>query len=233
MLFTCIIKLLVLICADNNPHWHCVAIGLSLYKSDNFSFFIDHNLSWNIHIEKLCKKIASGIGALKRTRPFVPYHTLLSIFNSLVQPHFDYCSVVWGNCSKTFSTKLQKLQNRAARIINVNADLLIDRLGWKKLDSQRQIHRATMVYKSLNGLAPHYLREKFVERNTITDYALRDSEGKLAIPPPHTNFMKNSFSYSGAVLWNTLPVELRQASSLRTFRSGCKKVKLRSGVCYF
>jgi hypothetical protein len=141
--------------------------------------FIDHNLSWNIHIEKLCKKIASGIGALKRTRPFVPYHTLLSIFNSLVQLHFDYCSVVWGNCSKTFSTKLQKLQNRAARIItyssfNVNADLLIDRLGWKKLNSQRQIHRPTMVYKSLNGLAPHYLQEKFVERNTITDYSLRD-----------------------------------------------------------
>jgi hypothetical protein len=51
---------------------------------------------------------------------------------------------------------------------------------------------------------------------------LRDSEGKLAIRLPHTNFMKNSFSYSGAVLWNTLPVELRQASSLRTFRSGCK-----------
>ena len=111
-----------------------------------------------------------------------------------------YCSVVWGNCSKTFSTKLQKLQNRAARIItyssfDVNADLLIDRLaGWKKLDSQRQIHRATMVYKSLNGLAPHYLREKFVERNTITDYSLRDSDGKLAILLPHTNFMKNGSS---------------------------------------
>ena len=206
-------------------------IGEEPIKQVNYTkslgVFIDHNLSWNIHIERLCKKIASGIGALKRTRPFVPYHTLLSIFNSLVQPHFDYCSVVWGNCSKTLSTKLQKLQNRAARIItysnfDVNADLLIDRLGWKKLDSQRQIHRATMVYKSLNGLAPHYLREKFVERNTLTDYSLRDSEGKLAIPLPHTNFMKNSFSYSGAVLWNTLPVELRQASSLRTFRSGCK-----------
>ena len=200
---------------------------LIINYTKSLGVFIDHNLSWNIHIERLCKKIASGIGALKRTRPFVPYHTLVSIFNSLVQPHFDYCSVVWGNCSKTLSTKLQKLQNRAARIItysnfDVNADLLIDRLGWKKLDSQRQIHRDTMVYKSLNGLAPHYLREKFVERNTLTDYSLRDSEGKLAIPLPHTNFIKNSFSYSGAVLWNTLPVELRQASSLRTFRSGCK-----------
>jgi hypothetical protein len=124
---------------------------LIINYTKSLGVFIDHNLSWNIHIERLCKKIASGIGALKRTRPFVPYHTLVSIFNSLVQPHFDYCSVVWGNCSKTLSTKLQKLQNRAARIItysnfDVNADLLIDRLGWKKLDSQRQIHRDTMVH---------------------------------------------------------------------------------------
>ena len=34
-----------------------------------------------------------------------------------LQPHFDYCSVVWGNCGKTLSSKLQKLQNRAARIL--------------------------------------------------------------------------------------------------------------------
>ena len=95
-------------------------IGEEPIKQVNYTkslgVFIDHNLSWNIHIERLCKKIASGIAALKRTRPFVPYHTLLSIFNSLVQPHFDYCSVVWGNCSKTLSTKFQKLQNRAARV---------------------------------------------------------------------------------------------------------------------
>ena len=44
--------------------------------------FLDCNLSWNIHIDKLCKKIASGIGALKRLRPFVPYSTLLSIYKS-------------------------------------------------------------------------------------------------------------------------------------------------------
>ena len=36
---------------------------------------------------------------------------------SLVQPYFDYCDVVWGDCSKTRAEKLQKLQNRAARII--------------------------------------------------------------------------------------------------------------------
>ena len=57
-------------------------------------------------------------------------------------------------------------------------------------------------------LLPHYLREKFVERGSITDYSLRDTESKLAIPLPRTNFMKNRSSYPGAVLWNSLPAEL-------------------------
>ena len=60
--------------------------------------YIDENLRWHSHIDKLCKKIASAIRAIKRVKPFVPQSTLLWIYNSLVQPHFDYCSLVWGNC---------------------------------------------------------------------------------------------------------------------------------------
>ena len=79
--------------------------------------YIDQNLTWNVHIEHISKKIASCIGILKRSRSFVPFETLLCIYNALVQPHFDYCSVVWGNCNKSLSIKLQKLQNRVARIL--------------------------------------------------------------------------------------------------------------------
>ena len=57
---------------------------------------IDEHLTWSEHIHKLTKKIASGIGAQKRVRPFVPATTLRYIHNSLIQPHFDYCSVVWS-----------------------------------------------------------------------------------------------------------------------------------------
>ena len=95
---------------------------------------IDENLSWNKHIDKISKKIASGIGALKRMRPFVPSSTLKYIYSSTIQPHFGYCCVVWDNCSKSSADKLQKLQNRAARMLtfssyDTNADLLIKRLG--------------------------------------------------------------------------------------------------------
>ena len=81
-----------------------------------------------------------------------------------------------------------------------------------------------MVYKSLNGLAPDYMHSMFVNRGSVNPYSLRNTENKLAVPMPRTNFLKNSFSYRGAVLWNSLPIGLRQASNLINFRLGCAKL---------
>ena len=68
----------------------------------------------------ISKKSASGISAMKRIRNFVPRDVLLTVYNALVQPHFNYCSMVWGNCSEGLSQKLQKLQNRTARLITLS-----------------------------------------------------------------------------------------------------------------
>ena len=87
------------------------------------------------------------------------------------------------------------------------------------LETRRQKLKAEMVYKSFNSLAPNYLSSKFIQRSdVITFYNLRDSDGKLAIPLPRTNYNKNSFGYSDAVLWNSLPSVARQATSLTSFR---------------
>ena len=68
---------------------------------------IDDNLSWNVHIDTISKKIASGIEALKHCRPFDPQTTQQSIYNALIQPRFDYCSEVWVHCGTTLANKLQ------------------------------------------------------------------------------------------------------------------------------
>ncbi|CAH3190744.1 unnamed protein product [Porites evermanni] len=79
--------------------------------------------------------------------------------------------------------------------------------------------RPTDSGQSLNGLAPNYLSSKFIRRSDVnTSYNLRDSDNKLAIPLPCTNHYKNSFAYSGVVLWNSLPSAARQATSLTNFR---------------
>ena len=60
-----------------------------------------------------------------------------------------------------------------------DAGYLFGLLGWKNLARQHEIEKATMVSKSLHGLAPEYLCSRFAIRETA--YNLRDSENKLCI----------------------------------------------------
>jgi len=55
---------------------------------------------------------------------------------------------------------------------------------------------------------------KFIFRNDTTSYRLRNSEMRLALPQPRTNYVRKSFSYSGAVLWNSLPTDIRVSKTL-------------------
>ena len=91
---------------------------------------IDQNMNWEYNVINrtfVSKKIASALGAIKRTRHLTPFNILINVYDSLVQPRFNYCSVVWGNCGSRLSEKLQKLQNRAARILMcANYDSNID-----------------------------------------------------------------------------------------------------------
>ncbi len=66
---------------------------------------LDENLNWDSHIEMICKKASAAIGAMKCIKPFVPMHTLESIYKSLVQPYFDYCSPLWDTCGELLRDK--------------------------------------------------------------------------------------------------------------------------------
>ena len=66
-------------------------------KRFNEQHFVEEtlqHLSWNENTDKICKKITSGIGAVRLLRDFVDKDTLLSVYFALVQGHFDYCCEV-------------------------------------------------------------------------------------------------------------------------------------------
>ena len=79
-----------------------------------------------------------------------------------------------------------------------------------------------MMYKTMNDFAPQYLRSLFSQRHSA--YNLRNSEGRLTLSKPSTNYLKRSFSYSGAMLWNNLPKSLKNAASVEHFKRNIKKV---------
>ena len=188
---------------------------------------IDAQLSWGKHVEEICKKVSSAIGALKRVRPFISKETAIQIYNALIMPHFDYCSPVWDCLSGYLSDKLQKLQNRAARVItkspfDTSSNHLLSTLSWERLSLRRKKQKALMMYKTMNDLAPEYLQSLFSQRHSV--YNLRNSEGRLTLSKPSTNYLKRSFSYSRAMLWNNLPKSFKKAASIEHFKRNIKKV---------
>ena len=76
---------------------------------------------------------------------------------------FDYCDVVWDNLDQGLATRIQKLQNRAARIItfqgyDVRSAQIRKQLNWEELASRRQKHLSLLMYDTVNGNIPSYLR---------------------------------------------------------------------------
>ena len=88
--------------------------------------------------------------------------------------------------------------------IEHHPSILLYRLNWGNLSTRRKKLQATLMFKIIKGLSPAYLQDLFSIRSTT--YNLKDSEIKLNLPKPHTNNCKRALGYSGALLWNSLPV---------------------------
>ena len=69
------------------------------------------------HVDYISTKINKSIGIIKRIRTFLPQHSLLTLYRTLIEPYLRYCNIVWGQCRDTLKEKLQCLQNKVARAI--------------------------------------------------------------------------------------------------------------------
>ena len=98
---------------------------------------IDENLTWKKQIKSVTEKASRAIGCLKYAKHFFPEAIVKTLYISIVEPHFQYCCAAWGCCNFTDISQLQRLQNRAARIVtNSHFDApikpLIQSYGWQK-----------------------------------------------------------------------------------------------------
>ena len=84
-----------------------------------------------------------------------------------------------------------------------------------------------MVFKSLNGQAPEYLSNLLTKCSETNVRSLRSSKQEtLKVPFARTTYYEKSFSVTGHKLWNYLPIQIRQSSSLITFKNSVKSFYL-------
>ena len=141
-----------------------------------------------------------------------------------MEPHFQYCCSVWGCCNSTDILQLQRLQNRAARVVtNSQFDApstpLIQSLGWHTIKELIDKQAKLMVFKCINDLAPTYLCNLFTKKADCTERSLRNTNTDLRLPLKSSANGQKCFSFKGAKSWNSLSTEVKQASSINAFKS--------------
>lgn len=76
---------------------------------------VDDKLTWTHQIAAIKSKMSKYVGVIFKLKGILPLSVRLAIYNSFVQSHLNYCSLIWGTCAKSNLNKLFTAQKKAVR----------------------------------------------------------------------------------------------------------------------
>ena len=190
---------------------------------------IDNNLSWKNHIDHIVINISRTIGLISKLRHFVPKHTLINIFRSLIAPYLSYGLIAWGQACKSYLDKLLKLQKRALRFIsfsdhNQHAIALFSDAGILPLQFSYYEFTPNLMFDIRHRNAPRNIRDLFQDISNIHSYNTRSSPlSNFYTQSSRLSIQLNSLSRIGTTIWNEMPLTLRNFSKY-DFKRKIKRV---------
>ena len=176
---------------------------------------------------QLCKSINWQIRNINRIRRFIDFETCANTVRALILSRLDYCNLLFNNIIQKDLTRLQKLQNKCARLIyqqprSCHVTPLLTELHWLSVADRITFKTLLCVYKSLNGLCPQYMSDCLVVNTPRPgSVTTRSSHHGLNLKVPKTRKCAGDRAYSVAApkLWNNLPLHIRNASSVASFKT--------------
>ena len=163
------------------------------------------------------------IGVLSRLKNLVPVPAKLTLFKSAILPHLTYCQKVWHFARALDKRKLERIQERALRIIYLDKissyeDLLKIRANLDTLNERRLKDILFLMYKVKHQMVPGYFENiVHVKRNDLKPYSLRNSD--FILPGYNTvKYRRHSIRYLGPLLWSKLARSERNVPTLKDFK---------------
>ena len=185
----------------------------------NLGFVLDNFLTMEPHVNTVvsfCYKLISDVG---RNRKLLSDEDTESLMHAIVSSRVDYCNSLLYGISKEVIYKLQKVQNAAARLISNRKkresvrDVLV-KLHWLRIEERIIFKLLVTTFKCFKGIAPE----------SICELISVSSEHLFLLKAIYlnSNYGRRSFSYAAPRYWNALPIEIRSASTLDSFKRSTK-----------
>ena len=194
----------------------------------NLGVHFDQTLSMSDHVRRVCQIANFHLRNISHVRKYLTEDACNHAVRSLVLSRLDYGNSLLANINASDVKRLQKIQNRAARLVlgarrREPSAPLLKQLHWLPVKERIDYKLALLVYKCMMSTAPLYL-SSLLTMPVSSRYFLRSQNDKtlLQIPRTNTKAAECSFSYAGPVIWNTLSQHLRLCDTEDTFK---KKLK--------
>lgn len=193
----------------------------------NIGVLFDESLSLIPHVTAVCKSASFHLRNIYKIRKYLTHDSAVTVIHAFVTSKLDFCNSLLYGLPKCLIKRLQYVQNSAARLIFLArkydhiTPLLIE-LHWLPIEYRIVFKILLIVFKVLHGVAPKYLCDLLVPYNP--GRTLRSSSQGLLYKPRFNlkSYGGRSFAVAAPSLWNDLPIELKNCSSVATFKKFLK-----------
>ena len=189
------------------------------YSEKFLGITVDSNFTFEKHMNESCKKGNLKLNALTRCSKFMSTEKRRLMFKAFIISQFSYCPLVWMFHTKQLNNRINSLHEKALRVrYQVRNSSFSELLN---LDKSISIHYKNMkyllteIYKVKMGILPPIMSDIF---SLYENSSYNLSSG---VTVNRRNLRTSKFSFEtvstiGAILWNDLPAELKNAERLKT-----------------
>ena len=192
---------------------------------------MESELTFNKHMDLVCKKASQKLNALSRMYVFIPFNKRKMLLNAFFSSQFSFSPLVWMFHNRRINAKINNLHYRALRMIYMDEVSSFEELLRK--DGSVTVHHRNLhsfaieMYKVLNGIGPVFMNDIFVRNGSMgTENVSSNTRSKSKFynqsNPKKVRYGLETLRGLGPKIWEMIPCHIKNSVSLSAFKNRIK-----------
>ena len=194
----------------------------------NLGSMFDAELKMTEHVNHVLKVGYFQLRQLRTIKKYLTPTAIKILIHASVISRLDYANALLYGIAESQLTRLQRLQNCAARLVTgdsreVDSVLVLKKLHWLPVRARIQYKVLLLTFKALNNLGPEYMKDMLPLQSQLRN--TRSSKGGTRLMEPKSKLRfggDRAFSVCAPRLWNRLPNTLRSCTNVDHFKKQLK-----------
>ena len=152
----------------------------------NLGVMFDNTLDMSHHIKTVCRASFMHLRHLRSIKDAPTHDSYEKVIHTFISSRLDYCNALLYGLPQSSISKLQRIQNAAARLLTGTKKFghitpVLKSLHWLPVEKRIDFKVLLLVYRALHDQAPSYMRDMLQERTNVR--ALRSTfSSQLVVP---------------------------------------------------